>query len=185
MTSLQTLQVREMTQRDVRYLVSYWLEATPEFLIKIGVDTNKRPTEEQLINFVTSQIKIPVQERQSYYLTWLINDTPIGHSNVNQIVFGRQAHMHLHLYQQDHRQKGVGTDCIKKSLPFYFKQLEIEHLFCEPYALNPAPNKTLEKVGFEFVKKYKTIPGASNFEQLVNQWVLTRAQFKKIGTSLQ
>jgi hypothetical protein len=36
------------------------------------------------------------------------------------------------------------------------------------------------QIGFEFVKQYLTIPGASNFEQLVNQWELSRNKFEEI-----
>jgi hypothetical protein len=52
-------------------------------------------------------------------------------------------------------------------------------LYCEPYALNPAPNKTLEKLGFKFLKTYTTIPGWINFEQEVNLWELKNNIFKK------
>jgi len=41
---------------------------------------------------------------------------------------------------------------------------------CEPYALNPAPNKILKKVGFTFIKIYETTPGWINFKQKVNQY---------------
>ena len=40
----------------------------------------------------------------------------------------------------------------------------------------------MEKIGFEFIKQYVTIPGASNFEQVVNQWCLSRVKYKEITT---
>jgi RimJ/RimL family protein N-acetyltransferase len=60
--------------------------------------------------------------------------------------------MHLHLWYPDKRIKGMGVQLVKKSLPYFFNNLHLKTLYCEPYALNPAPNKTLPKVGFEFVK---------------------------------
>lgn len=102
----------------------------------------------------------------------------IGHTNVNAIEFGQQAKMHLHLWQSGYRKQNMGTKLVRLSLPFYFERLQLQTLLCEPYALNPAPNKTLKKVGFEFIKKYRTIPGSINFEQEVNQWALTRAQYE-------
>ena len=177
-----SLRVRETKQEDIKYFVNYWLDSTPEFLAGLGVDLNKIPKKKQLIDLVSSQIRIPMEKRKSYFLTWLINGEPVGCSNLNQIVFGKQAFMHLHLYHGDNRQKGIGTEFVKKSLPFYFENLHLQQLFCEPYSLNPGPNKTVEKIGFEFVKQYKTIPGASNFEQLVNQWRLTKKQYKKVIT---
>jgi hypothetical protein len=179
MNKPNSLKVRETTQEDITYFVNYWLDATPEFLTGMGVDLGKKPSKKQLVDLVSSQFGMPMEIRKSYFLTWLINDEPVGCSNVNQIEFGKQAFIHLHLYQGANRRKGLGTEFVKKSLPFYFEHLNLQQLFCEPYALNPAPNKTVEKIGFEFVKKYKTIPGASNFEQFVNQWRLTKKQFKK------
>ena len=71
----------------------------------------------------------------------------------------------------------MGRQLVKLSLPFFFNLLHLERIWCEPYALNPAPNRTLEKVGFSFVKRYTTIPGSLNFEQEVNRWVLEREDF--------
>jgi RimJ/RimL family protein N-acetyltransferase len=88
--------------------------------------------------------------------------------------------MHLHLWKSKNRKKGIGTELVRKSIPFYFENFKIEKLICEPYALNPAPNKTLEKIGFEFIKKYRTIPGSLNFEQDVNRWELTKEKFESL-----
>jgi hypothetical protein len=46
--------------------------------------------------------------------------------------------------------------------------------------LNPAPNKTLEKIGFTFIKSHTCVPGYLNFEQEVNRWEMTHETFKSI-----
>jgi RimJ/RimL family protein N-acetyltransferase len=51
-----------------------------------------------------------------------------------------------------------------------------KRLYCEPYANNVAPNRVLEKAGFEFVKTDRTVPGPINFEQDVNCWHMSRAK---------
>lgn len=66
------------------------------------------------------------------------------------------------------------------TLPYFFNKLQLKRLYCEPYALNPAPNKTLEKVGFTFVKEHLTIPGSLNFEQPAKLWELTYNDFIKL-----
>jgi RimJ/RimL family protein N-acetyltransferase len=110
----------------------------------------------------------------------LLNDQPIGHCNVNKIIFGEEAYMHLHLWQNNTRQKGMGATLVKKSIPFFFKNLKLKRLYCEPYALNPAPNKTLEKIGFQLVKEYVTVPGYLNFEQPVKRWELTYNKYLEV-----
>ncbi|WP_298903336.1 GNAT family protein [uncultured Psychroserpens sp.] len=172
--------VREMTIDDLEHFINYWLEATPEFLSKMGVDVDKRPQRDALFKLVVDQFKVPLELRKNYFLFWLLDDKPVGYSNINQIEFSKQAFMHLHLWQPENRQRGLGMTFIKKSLPFYFENFKLKSLLCEPYALNPAPNRVVEKIGFQFVKTYRTIPGASNFEQFVSQWKLSKAAFEKI-----
>ncbi len=85
--------------------------------------------------------------------------------------------MHLHLWRSDIRQKGLGADFVKMTLPFFFENYELETLYSGPFSLNTAPNKTLEKIGFQFVKQHVTISGWLNFEQAVNLWELSRNRY--------
>ena len=50
--------------------------------------------------------------------------------------------------------------------------LKIRKLLCEPYAFNDAPNRTLQRAGFRFVKTHETVPGPLNFHQAVTRWLL-------------
>ena len=172
--------VREIQQQDIDLIADYWLGADSDFLRRMGVDSNKLPSRDELRDMLTLQISMPLPTKKSYALIWELNGVPVGHSNVNNIEFGKQATMHLHIWRPVNRKKGMGEELVKKSLPFYFDKLEIKKLICEPYALNPAPNRTLEKVGFEYRRTYMTIPGSLNFEQEVNRWELTEANFRRI-----
>lgn len=174
------LSVKELGINEIPTLVKYWTENDDESLVKMGVDLAKLPSLEGLTQFLTQQVNTPIEKRFSYGLIWQIDGRSVGHSNVNKIIFGKEAFMHLHLWQSPNRQKGIGTQLVMLSLPYFFEKLQLEVLYCEPYALNPAPNKTLEKVGFEFVKRHTTIPGSINFEQEVNRWQLTREKYLRI-----
>ena len=173
------ISVREIELRDIEHLEDYWLNSEPAFMIGMGVDLKKLPTREGLRKMLSEQIETPYELKDSYALIWEINGKEAGHSSVNKIIFGKEAYMHLHLWKGYYRKKGLGTELVKKSLPFYFENLKLEQLVSEPYALNPAPNRTLEKIGFEFDKRYVTVPGWLNFEQEVNRWRMTRDTFEK------
>ncbi|WP_192822549.1 GNAT family N-acetyltransferase [Rufibacter sp. LB8] len=174
------LAVRQLQTQDIPSIVDYWLKADPAFLRGMGVDLQKLPSREGLSHMLTQQINTPLPEKAAYAVIWLLDNQPVGHCNVNNISYGQLAHMHLHLWQPQNWQQGMGTELVKKSLPFFFENLELQDLYCEPYALNPAPSKTLEKVGFTFEKRYVTVPGALNFEQEVNRWHLGRAAYEQI-----
>lgn len=174
------LSVREMTHNDLDLLLNYWYGASEAYLKSLGADIHKMPVRADFRQMVATQIDLPYKEKKSYPLLWENEGIPVGHSNVNQIQFGESAYMHLHLWKPFNRQKGAGSQLVKQSLPFFFEKLALQHLFSEPYALNPAPNRTLEKIGFTFLKKHLTIPGSLNFEQEVNCWRLTKDQYLNI-----
>ena len=173
------LSVREIQKSDMEPITQYWLSADPAFLTGMGVDLNKMPSKEEWITMLSEQLTLSYPEKKSYCMIWQVDNKAIGHCNVNKIKFGEEAYMHLHLWNSDGRKKGMGTELVKMSLPYFFETLGLKKIYSEPYALNPAPNKTLKKAGFTFVKEYITIPGFLNFEQPVNLWELTYEQYKK------
>jgi RimJ/RimL family protein N-acetyltransferase len=174
----ENLSVREIQEQDIAHLISYWENASNEFLLGMGADPAKLPDTEQWQQMLLEQISKPYAEKASYCIIWLLDEKPVGHSNVNKIIFGKEAFMHLHLWNQSSRQSGIGNKMVKMTIPYFFKNLQIKTLYCEPYALNPAPNNTLKKIGFHFVKEYVTIPGFINFEQPVNLWQMTEETFR-------
>lgn len=168
------LTVKELDEKNIPLIADYWFNATPEYLLGMGVDTAKLPTREQFTAMLLTQLELPYPEKKAYALIWELDGKPIGHSNVNPSFYGNHAYMHLHIWTPEARKQGFGLDLVKMSLPYYFNNLKLKKLFCEPYALNPAPNKLLEKAGFTFVKEHITTPGAITFEQLCNLWEIAK-----------
>ncbi|WP_281613007.1 GNAT family protein [Flammeovirga sp. SubArs3] len=170
-----TYNVREINTNDIQHIIDYWLKSDHKYLQSLGVDIQKLPSEEQLKTMLSKQISLEYKDKPSFAVIWEIDGKAVGHSNITDISFGNIANMHLHLWEKDVRQKGAGTILVKQSLPFFFELFQLKSIICEPYAENPAPNKTLEKVGFKLIKRYRTIPGSLNFEQDVNQWEIKPA----------
>lgn len=171
------LSVREIQEQDIPFISEYWVNATSESLLAMGAIKAMVPDEKYWKQALQSQIESDYAGKQSYCTIWLIDNEPVGHCNVNKIIFGQEASMHLHLWKADKRQSGLGAAFVKLSLPYFFKNLQLKTLYCEPYALNPAPNSALKKLGFDFVKEYITIPGSFSFEQPTNRWELSLEQF--------
>jgi len=177
---MANLSVREITATDVPLLADYWTKSDPAFMQSMGVDLEKIPPRDELIEMLSKQIGQPYPVKPSYAIIWLIDGKPSGHSNINKISFGEEAYMHLHLWNNLERKKGMGSELLRMTLPKYFDNFKLRKLFCEPYALNDAPNHTLRKIGFDFVKRYRTIPGYLNFEQEVNRWELSFEKYKQL-----
>ncbi|MBN4081184.1 GNAT family N-acetyltransferase [Caldithrix abyssi] len=172
-------EIREIKETDIEFVIDYFISATPDFLHGMGADSNKLPNKEEWIKLLQKELKKENNEKEFYYIIWLIEGKPIGHSNINKIQYGKEAFMHLHLWKSDKRKKGIGSYFIQKTIPHFFNNFELEELYCEPYSLNPASNKILQKIGFEFIKEYETTPGWINFHQKVTRWVMTRKRFEE------
>lgn len=175
------LTVREIQISDANDYTDYWLTSGDDYLIGMGVDLSKMPTREQLQQKLSEIIEAPYNKKSNYCIVWELDEKAIGHSSVFPIIFGEEAYMHLHMWTPEVRRKGLGPEFIKLTLPFYFNNLKIKRLLCEPYALNPAPHKALERAGFKFVKDYITTPGNICFEQPVKQYELTLLDFNKLN----
>lgn len=175
------ISVRELQEKDIQLIADYWLNSDSIFLESMGVDLSKIPNMEQFTQMLLGQLNLPIEQKRSFCIIWELDGKPIGHSNTNPTVFGEEAFMHLHIWEADTRMKGLGSEFVKLTLPYFFNKLKLKRLISEPYALNPAPNKTLQKSGFDFVKEYFTVPGSINFEQRVNRWELSVEKFNRLS----
>src|SRR5262245_14031839 len=113
---MTSLAVREIETSDIPLITEYWLSASEEFLRGMGADIHKLPSREKWHEMLTEQIKQPYAEKQGYATIWLIAGQPVGHCNVNKIIFGTEAYMHLHLWNADIRRSGMGAELVKMSL---------------------------------------------------------------------
>jgi RimJ/RimL family protein N-acetyltransferase len=167
------IQIRPFAdRRDYERMVDYFLNADDTFLKGMGVDTSKLPQREAWIEAVLIDHERDDEEKDRFYLAWVYQGTPVGHSSINQIKVGEEAFIHLHLWVERLRKAGLGSQFFAASAAAFMSRFRLKRLYCEPYAENPAPNRVVLKSGFRFVKRYRTTPGNITFEQDVNQYVL-------------
>ena len=174
---MTSIDVRLAIEADYPFIVDYFRNGDEAFHLAMGVDRARLPGREEWLGILYDNHSRPIDKKDFFYVIWLYDHKPIGHSNINKIKYGEEAYMHLHMWRSEIRAHGLGTQLVRKSIPYYFSQFQLENLWCEPYALNPAPNKTLKNLGFELEKTYDTIPGWISFHQPVNRWCLSRRKF--------
>ena len=169
-----TLTVREMTFAETDLIIGYFHGSTPEYLEVLGVDPTRLPPPESWRERFKLQCALPVEQRIAVFVIWLSDDRAIGFSTSDKIIYGEQAGMHLHVTDPQRRNSGIGAECVRRSADLYFERLKLKRLFCEPNAFNVAPNRTLQKAGFKYLKTHKTVPGPYNFHHAVTRWVMER-----------
>jgi len=91
------------------------LKSDKEYLFGMGVDTKKLPSKEEWLNILSLDFYLPLDKKKFYYVVWLFDNKPVGHSNINKIVFAEEAYMHLHLWEREIRQQGLGSNLLKNN----------------------------------------------------------------------
>ena len=176
-----SLKVREMKESDISSVVDYFVNADADYLKEMGADKKLLPSRTKWISDIFAELHKPMIDKDLYYIIWVHNGEPIGHSNINKIKFGKYANIHLHMWRSDKRRIGFGLDLLKLSIPYYFEKFGLDKLICEPYNMNSAPTKVIESIGFEFIKAYETIPGTICFRQTINRYDLTKDRFYELN----
>jgi RimJ/RimL family protein N-acetyltransferase len=169
-----TLTVREMMDSEVDLIIEYFQSSTSEHLETLGVDPSRLPPVESWRERLRRESTLPVERRAVVLVTWPSDDRPVGFSTSDKIRYGEQANMHLHVTEPEHQHQGIGVDCVRRSVDLYFERPKLKRLFCEPNAFNVAPNRTLQKAGFKYLKTHMTVPGPLNYHQAVTRWVIER-----------
>jgi len=166
--------VREMTDPEFDIVIEYFFKSTPEHLEILGVDPTRLPAPDSWRERFRRERTRPIEQRATIAVIWLMDKQPIGFSSSDKIVYGEQANMHLHVVDPERRNRGYGVECVRRSADIYFERLKLKRLFCEPNAFNVAPNRTLQRAGFKYLKTHMTVPGPLNFHQAVTRWVMER-----------
>ncbi len=175
------LVVREMTEAEFEVRVRYFHDAPDELLATMGVDRDLLPDPDDWRSSYVRERARPLAERENFALSWLLEGTMIGFSTADRIELGRQAFMHLHIVTAARRRTGLGVEAVRRSAAVYFDTFDLERLFCEPNALNIAPNRTVQAAGFRYLYSHHTTPGRLNFPQIATRWVLEVGDLREPG----
>ena len=175
MTDSNALHVREMTLSEVHLRIEYFHNATDDHLRVLGVDRALLPSREAWQALYEADYARPVAERVNYSLVWELAGRIVGFSSTDNIAFGEQAFMHLHIIESHDRRVGMGAEFVRLSALQYFDVLQLQRLYSQPNAFNVAPNRTLQRVGFRYVFTREMQPGPINYVQPVTRWVLDKS----------
>ncbi len=166
--------VRPMDLTEVKLIIDYFHDASNEHLARLGVDPKRLPDRASWETHYARDYAKPVESRKSFLVVWEAEEGPFGFSTVDKIVYGQEAYMHLHIIKPELRRSGYGAQCVRQSARLYFETFRLQRLFCEPNAFNVAPNRTLQRAGFQYVMTHETIPGPLNHRQAVTRWMLEK-----------
>jgi RimJ/RimL family protein N-acetyltransferase len=161
---------------EVGVIIDYFHQSPVGHLEMMGVDPTKLPEPAKWRQRYIDEYGKPIENRKTFLIIWKDNNTTVGFSTADKIIYGEEAYMHLHVIHPERRNRGIGALCVQESARIYFESLRLQRLYCQPNAFNVAPHRTLQKVGFKYLKTYETVPGPLNYHQTVTLWILEKSQ---------
>jgi RimJ/RimL family protein N-acetyltransferase len=177
--SLEGLEVGPFAhRRDYELMADYFCDGDESFLLGMGVDPHRLPDRREWLESLLLDHEKPDDAKDRLYLLWSYRSERIGHSSINKIIPGGEGHIHLHMWKAEFRKAGLGTELVRQSVAYYFGRFRLQKVVSEPFAANPAPNRVLEKLGFKLIRTYRTKPGITAYEQDVNRYELTFADWQ-------
>src|SRR5258708_23026732 len=138
-----TLTAREMTVAETDLVIDYFHSSTPEYLETLGVDPSRMHSGERWREGLEHEFARPDEQRSAIVVIWLSDQRPIGFSSSDKITYGEQANMHLHVTDPERRNRGVGAECVRRSVDIYFDRRSLKQTVSGPTASNPPPDRTL------------------------------------------
>lgn len=171
---------REIMAADIDSIVNYWTGAPLSYLEAMGIDTTDLSRFDAMAAGLQAELEAPYSAKKTLHLIAELGGQTIGHIYVNKVDFGTTAFIHLHLWRATPKGQRLGSRMVAAGIPYFFEKLELKELLCEPAAANPAPNRTMEGLGFSLVKTYETVPAGWNFLLVVNQWRLSQEKYVEL-----
>lgn len=169
---MTTISIRLLEKSDIQKIINYWFNKTEEELKFVGVDKNKLGTIESWTNFLEDVLNTPMDQAKAFYLIWQINNEAIGYVTLRNISQNNIADIHLHIWDKSMHTKGYGAKLFAISVVEIYKLFKFKLLLCEPKADNAAPNKMLEKIGFQKWRTYTCASASMCFPCKVNSYII-------------
>jgi RimJ/RimL family protein N-acetyltransferase len=166
-----SLSIRPMQLDDFAVRVAYFHGATDEYLARLGVDRSRLPDPGEWRARFAANLALPLEQRAEYGVVWELDATFVGFSTADRIQFGEEAHMHLHIVDPERRAAGLGAQFVRLTAAHYCDALRLARLYCEPNAFNVPPNRTLQSVGFRYLRSRRCRPTPVNTYQTTTIWL--------------
>lgn len=163
--------IRPMEPADFAARVAYFHDATDDYLAMLGVDRARLPDRDEWQASFVANLSLPIEERSEYGVVWELGGVPVGFSTADRIRYGDEAHMHLHIVDPERRAVGLGAQLVRLTAAHYCAVFRLDRLYCEPNAFNVAPNRTLQRAGFRYMRSRECRPAPINTYQTTTIWL--------------
>jgi RimJ/RimL family protein N-acetyltransferase len=143
----EVIRLRDIEEKDIPALVSYWADSSPEYIRSIGADPRKVPSRDQLAAGYRSALP---QNGPGRTRLVLIGESPTGHligyTNLS-IKSADESYAHVHILDPAYRARGVGQAMFPHVLRQFFLLMPIRKIMMQTSPENNRVNRFLQAVG--------------------------------------
>jgi diamine N-acetyltransferase len=119
------------------------------------VSNTQQPfSKQEIIEFVQSEQNIILNKQLRFIICLNQNEEPIGCIDLFEFdEKKRQVGIGILIADNQHKNKGYGTEALKVLINYCRNELEIVHLFCNIFKENTTSIRLFEKCGFKFIEE--------------------------------
>jgi putative acetyltransferase len=143
------MRLRDFEQRDIQAFVDYWYRSAPSFIRSLGVDPEKMTPEDTFSRHLAEQVtsNLTASPSSLAMLTVELDGQPVGVHSLSELVRGRSAVFHAHLWSELARGIGLGTCTYPRAARIFMDRFELEELVFKTPRANLPANRIKEKLG--------------------------------------
>jgi RimJ/RimL family protein N-acetyltransferase len=174
-----SVQLRDFSHRDIDLIIAYWYGMDESALRRMGVLASRLPSQDLRRLFFTEMIDNSLTRDSSFIFMIDLDHHPAGYYLINNIRHQRHCQQHLHIFDSEHRHKGLATSLLFEMMTLVFDLGDFDKIISEPSAQNKPVNAVLRRCGFapcrQYYKPSQGICGSMN----VNRYEATRDQLRQ------
>lgn len=171
--------VRPLTLPDVDLIIGYFHGLSEQDAARMGVRRENLPAPAAWREAMVHTIQCPSERPKDFILVWELDGCAIGMNTIKDMTPGDTGYMHLHMWASELRGQGFGRRFFCLAALEFFERFNLRHIYCEPRASNPAPNRMLQQIGFPLVKTYVGQSSAIADVCELNRYEITREIARK------
>jgi RimJ/RimL family protein N-acetyltransferase len=165
--------LRDLEERDIATLVSYWFDSPSAYLTSIGVDVTKLRSRDEMAARLRASIGAAVPERA--YFVVAADDRVLAYTNLN-FRTPEVAYAHVHILDDALRGRGFASQLMVRAFQLFFERFPLERVVLETSPENLGVNGLLQKFGLRPEVRDLDVPDGMARPGRFNVYTVERAQ---------
>ena len=173
--------LRDMEERDIPRIVSYWSGSPPEYMRSIGIDVRKLTSPDEMAERWRALIA-PAGPRNLACLVAESGGRLLGYTLLRRSD-EKQGYIHAHILDEDLRSHGLASLMLVEVFRVFFRSFPIDEILMATAPENKRINGLLQKFGLVPVQAEMAAPEGKMRPGLVNIYTLPRALAESLSSA--